>query len=405
MEITPQVLMSAPNFVIFWIHVKKYTLGNIKANPAILSDLRQSYDMFYLSYTTSQGGVRIRRLTAMQLEDALTLYIQEQEKLLRKEAVASHKFNASANPHAVNVFIRAITGRQSPIDIAALSHWLWQVKRRSQGDKSVFELMPIFVGKQGGGKSMATRALLKSWTGYVLNIKVNELSDSRMYESYSKNFIAFADELEGADRTDMNALKNQITTEFNSYRIMYSTNVVTEPMTCSFIGASNRRINEVFFDYTGMRRFYEIICQDKLDWTTLNSMNYLELWQSIDESRERGYLTEEVRHLLEAVQDTYVNKNPVELFLLENAIHAIDDNFVDETLPNLFNAYKDWCANTGNSCGTRDRFKRMLDAAKLSSYDTIMNGAPVRMYKINRDSTLAPKVFVPKSSGILEFKK
>ncbi len=35
-----------------------------------------------------------------------------------------------------------------------------------------------------------------------------------------------------------------------------------------------------------MRRFYQLECQDHIDWETVNALDYSQLWQSVDESKE-----------------------------------------------------------------------------------------------------------------------
>lgn len=411
LRLTYQTITNPRNYILYWVDSKQQTIAKIKANTAVLADLRLDYRDDHSGFVAAERmrnpGTRAPKpLANSLLEDALAVYIRDEAVAELTRIVKTHSHDKiAANKDLLSQYVTALTGAKNELDCVVLAHWLWTVKRRANGLSTVFELMPILVGKQGGGKSQAVRQLLRSWTGAVINLKLDDLSDQRMFEAYSTNYIAFADELEGADRADMNALKNQITTETNSFRALYTHDVKTVPMLCSFIGASNRKINEVFNDNTGMRRFFEITCQDKLDWEVLNNLDYLSLWRSIDESLERGYLTNDMQELLAVAQAELTNKSDVEEFFTEHAVLAPSIEYVPMTADNLYRQYRDWAADAGmQKPATKPWFIRRAIAAKLGTYiEKQSNGAPKRYFKINPESTLVGKTLT--SSAVLEFKK
>lgn len=404
---TTNQLFNPRNFIPYWMAWRGLTWEQVKARTGLISEIRLDYADIYKVYVAdfiqTTGAKKVPKpLTKLELEDGLTSFLFTEDQRQRELVVEHHKVQTETL-EPLKAFVTALTGRGDEIDLAVMAHWLWTVKRRSRGYKSVYELMPILVGKQGGGKSQAVRMLINSWGITKITLKLGELSDNRIFEGLSKSFIAFADELEGADRADMNSLKNQITAETNSFRELHTHNIKTVPMVCSFIGASNRKINEVFNDPSGMRRFYEVACQDKLDWDTLNKLDYVALWRGIDENRERGYMTVSVLDQLVSIQSAITNKSEIAEFLEDLNLMPTDDKFVEVRLEELYNKYRNWAAESGiHKPNNKQWFSRRVINHGLPTYvGKTSTGFTARFFKINSATSSAQS---PQHT-ILEFKK
>jgi hypothetical protein len=166
-------------------------------------------------------------------------------------------------------------------------------------------------------------------------------------DGLANNYIVLFDELQGAERTDMNALKKQITTVDNSYRKLHTHIVLTVPQRCSFIGATNKPLAENLSDSTGMRRFWEINALQKLDWDSIGAIDYVELWQGIDESKERGYLVENMLEQVLTKQADMVNHDDLDVFLTEMLVKPEGEDGLEIAANKLYSCYVIWASNQG----------------------------------------------------------
>src|SRR5690606_11403179 len=87
-----------------------------------------------------------------------------------------------------------------------------------------------------------------------------------------------------AKKADVDAVKLHTTSETVSYRILYSHNEATAKNVSTFIGCTNKSVQDIFYDPTGSRRFYELKCLNKTNHSVINSINYIELWKSVNEN-------------------------------------------------------------------------------------------------------------------------
>lgn len=259
----------------------------------------------------------------------------------------------------VTRFIKAVTGSEDASDVAVIAHWMWSVKRKMLNESVVYHIMPILFGKQEGGKSVALNRLIGPVNNFRLNISMNEMADSRYYKAMADSYCVVFDELQGASRTDVDSLKRQITTEENDYRPLGTNQVFKVKQNCSFIGATNRSVSEQIIDVTGMRRFYELHCQDKLDWDLLGSINYLEFWQSIDENKEEGYMLDQIDNVREK-QKSLVAADEITTFMEDNSLIVGNGTCKKVPVSDLFDSYKSWAIDNGFQIKTINWFSRAL---------------------------------------------
>lgn len=276
----------------------KFENGMIKRKGAFISsdDLVREY---YLDLKKKH-----HRLSKADIHDVI---VHEQYKFKSeclKQFRAGLKFRESNQ--LTEQWLRAVVG-ESPrfqIYLAVMQHFLWQVKRKVFDLPVEHHLMPIITGKQGSGKSTAIFKMIEPIAEYSVTLDVSSATDSREHFNFHKNFVCFFDELARAQNADVNSLKKLISAPKITYRILSRHENGEAPNTCTFIGATNGRIEDMIYDPTGMRRFFEIPGMEKLDWPIINSMEYARLWQSIDEAQPSPILPflDQIREIQEEIR-------------------------------------------------------------------------------------------------------
>ncbi len=184
----------------------------------------------------------------------------------------------------VKEFVTALEGQSNELSEAVVRHFVWQVKRKLNGMPVDHHLMPILVGPTNGGKSEALQRLIAPLTDMAIGKQLNVVNDERQLFNFSRYFIVYFDEMSNSSKTDVDCLKNTITSPYIAYRMMRQNKNSNLVNTATFIGASNNEIKHIINDPTSARRFYQIDCQKLLPWDTVNKLNYLALWKSVDEN-------------------------------------------------------------------------------------------------------------------------
>lgn len=212
-------------------------------------------------------------------------------KNLRYEAVKSRilgKPATEAGKLAVVAFCRAINPDATPEDVAAVMQWMWQVKRRLAGMTTEQELMLVIYGPvQGSGKTTAVRRLLSHLHEFQLPITANVFRDERERTVIRDYAVGFIDELSGLDRAACSEVKELITADDVSYRILGRNGRHHARRLMNFIGTSNRPVSEIIRDTTGARRFWQLEVppdRKKIDWEALNAIPSADLWEAVSEN-------------------------------------------------------------------------------------------------------------------------
>lgn len=290
------------------------------------------------------------------------------------------------NLDPIRNFVTAVTGQTRDIDVMAMSHFLWQIKRKIFGMPVRDHLMVIVYGGQGVGKSIAVERLLSVISSYTLNIEVTALNNPSGYRILGENYAAVFDELQGAKRADVDALKRLTTATTTDSRTLHTQNNEKNLQNCAFIGTTNKPVNLNFFDTTGMRRFYELK-STFTDRKTLNSIDYLALWQGIDENRETLYI-DSVREELKQAQEQLVSKDEILIFLEEkNWIPNEHDEVTVYAASRVFEEFQLWAGLNGFQPINSVLFGKRLTA--LNSLEKFRKGNGY-FYKIRNSET--PKI-------------
>ena len=239
--------------------------GKIKTSPRTIYDtLSLDYDTAYRDYNRQQEKLakdeqrKVRRINKDAMQSAVNEYVANQQELILTQLRDDISFlGDDGNLSEMRKFVQALMGRDDETCLAVLAHFIWQVKRKVFGLEVQYHLMPILTGKQGTGKSYAiSKHFLSPMSGFLLTPKLIELVDTNNAAGFARNFVVFCDEMEQADRTDVDGLKNFITTPTRTAREMYTQTQMEHEQNCTAIGCSNRSLATMIYDPTGMRRFY-----------------------------------------------------------------------------------------------------------------------------------------------------
>lgn len=338
----------------------------LEQHSAVLKKLVVQYDVDYkaLNRTLRQYDIKIDPAKKHVMEFALDLKIEEEwKKWLTEKRNILRKTSTSTDLSELRKFIRACTGVDNELDLHVMAHWIWQVKRKMNGLPVRNHIMVVLTGKQGSGKSTAISSLVSPVKEYRLDLNLESLSDERHYHGLSRNFVIVCDEMQGCNKTDIETLKHIVTAESLSARKLYTNAIDTIPQNVSFLGTSNKSLDVLIKDETGMRRFFELRCSDMMDWSAIGSLNPLLIWQEIDEKEPNGYLSS-VRDDLKSRQEEYRYQDSAEAYLVETS--ALSGNLTKtRTVEELFRDYVDWCKDSENRPFDKIYFSKRMRAIGL----------------------------------------
>ncbi len=248
--------------------------------------------------------------------------------------------------------------------------FIWQVKRKILGLSVEHHVMPVLYSSvQGIGKSESVFQLLKPLDEFTMSLQLDVFSDTFMKKSFAENFVIVFDEMTGYNRADVEAMKNAITAKTLSARGMRTQDVDNITQNCTFIGTSNKRIQDTIFDSTGMRRFAEIELSKMSDLATItgtiwkgdtrenhaNPIDFLQIWRSVDESKLNPVLaiaSELLEHQSGLTTQTTYLQWIKELELQPGSVQVAAQQ--------LYAHYRDWMETQGKKAGMKQRFNREL---------------------------------------------
>lgn len=342
---------------------------------------------------------KVKGATYETIKMALEEYADNVILQKREELAAKLQFSGTENLGPLSDFLFYITGQRDEKDLAVMAHWVWQVKRKLTNQKVFFHIMPMFYGTQGGGKSEAIKHLF----GPVHSLTLENLSLTDIVKTEKIAFelgrclVAFFDEMSGADKADVEALKRQITATHNDTRTFFTQKFVKVPQNVSFIGASNKALNELIYDPTGMRRFYQINTVERFDWGAINSLDYEALYKGINEGRETGYMAEKAEEIA-AEQAKLVGHDDIEAFMEYYNINARTplEKTTEISASEVYHKFMDWCELNGvTKKPSAGWFGRRISNKGIQSVRKKLNKLTAVIYLINSDSALHDKSYDP----------
>ena len=207
---------------------------------------------------------------------------------------------------------------------AVLQKFIWQVKRKILNLPITGHLMPVLLGAQNAGKSMFVERLISPVAELVKRPDFGEIGDSRNIELW-RSFVFFIDEMGKSSRADMDAIKNKITASILDARPMRSNKTVQVRNCATFIGNSNKAMEQLIIDPTGIRRFAPIdfLPMDLASehWQYTSTFDFRRLWQGVNEHGPDPMIP--FKDELMRVQGENQAYGPVENWLREFDVRAI----------------------------------------------------------------------------------
>lgn len=317
-------------------------VDQLEQHSSVLKKMIIRYDIDYKALNRKLVDVRVDAAKKHVMEFALDTKIEDAWRAwLSKKLETIKSSGAQSNLDELRKFVAACTGSCSELDLHVLAHWLWQVKRKMNGLSVKNHVMIVMTGKQGSGKSTAITTLVAPIKEYRLDLNLESLADDRHYHGLSRNFVIVCDEMQGCNKTDIETLKHIVTADTLSARKLYTNAIDSISQNVSFLGTSNKSLDVLIKDETGMRRFFELKCSDMMDWNAISSIDPLLIWQEIDENRPFGYL-DAVKGDLQKRQEEYRYRDSAESYLVETT--AFDGSMTKlRSVEDLFRDYVEWC--------------------------------------------------------------
>ncbi len=254
-----------------------------------------------------------------QLEDYVDMWIAT----MRKNHLEAIKDEISGYDQdggkMAEMFIKAVTGKVDTLALAALQQFIWLTKRKLFTKFTTHHLMIVLKGQQGSGKTVSINKLLSPLGELVAKPNgLTVIGDERQSRLFTDHFVCFFDEMSQADRADIETLKNRITSEIVEYRILGTNDRERGPNNSTFIGASNKALQDIIQDNTGARRFFEIESLDKCDWDMLNKIDYTLLWKCISEDADIPPITPHLAAIGALQEATIRHRTPLETYIFDS---------------------------------------------------------------------------------------
>jgi hypothetical protein len=311
---------------------------------------------------------------------------------------------------ALGAWVRAVTGREDRTDVRVMAHWLWLVKRLAAGMRTEWDVMPIVYGKDhGSGKSTATERLVEPVEELATTINAGTLTDQRCFRVLHTMLVGRWEEMQGAAKAEVEALKHTVTAPEINYRVMATHSMVVARRTMSFIGTSNNSVDVMVGDTTGARRFYQLDALPKLDHQVINQLVPATIWQAVSESDAAPI--HEVITVVREAQATLVHRDAVSMWLDAEEWDKLTIRRVDREEPMVLKAYDDergcdfedlaarfkhWCNEVGQSgIGVKVLAQRLKQEGWRKTRPAPAPGTTKRAEKYHRPRPPAPTPGAP----------
>lgn len=318
--------------------------------------------------------------------------IEAVEKI--KEKIKHDKDRVKENKKHFDNYILALYGKEE-FQFASLGlyKFLHQVKTKLfyTVERCINHVFIFNYGTQGCGKSFASNMLFEVLED-LYNGNANPLAyinDDRYYRVFFENFVQAFDEGEKLVGADMANFKNAVSNPMTKGRILGTNSFETLPNNSSFIANSNKPVQVSIIDPTGNRRIVALniaqryvkghtiiedskVTQEMIDnhevekkcWVDrdlLLQVDPIKVWQYVNEDEEKTEWDLPENHAyIVGVQKTYCNIDSVQDFIETCCVISKDDETYTGA-QELYNAYKNFCHNSGFKAQNAQNFKLRLN--------------------------------------------
>lgn len=223
--------------------------------------------------------------------------------------------------------------------IAVIKKFMWQVKRKALGLDISRHLMPVITGPQEKGKSTFVEQMTMPLVDTMMRVSFDLLTDEKTINIWS-NHILFLDEMGGFTKADVDKVKNIITSPEVTIRIMRANDAEPIRQQSTLIGCSNKSLEQLVRDDTGVRRFAELSWLKEPNWDAMNAVDWSLLWQSVDEFADDPITLAGMQAHLVAQQKANRVQGSVETFARSQG-HLFKDWTQASTLYSDFREYEE----------------------------------------------------------------
>jgi hypothetical protein len=343
---------------------------------------------------------KLNQLTKESLRDSLDEYIFEARKVKLKE-LSDRLACETENLAELTKWVKALNPESTHVEVMKAAHFIWQVKRKLAGLKTTYHtLLHIYGRQQGTGKSTAIKKLLEPLNPAVIYAKLEVFCDDRSTAALEKNYAAFVDEIDWPNKDSTEYLKNIITADHMSYRPMRTNDVQTVKNNCTLITAANRHIYEIIVDYSGNRRYTEIVCADVMDWGVIDKIDSLAVFKGVNEKLEHGYLTQVMQEVRAEQTAMQMKEDIVEFIEDSNLLVSNEPKTI--LLDDLYVHYQQYASVNGVKNVLDKRwFARKLGMRGVKTHRKQYQGSLVYMVTVD---TQCPVPDVQLKRGLMEGK-
>jgi Cdc6-like AAA superfamily ATPase len=277
----------------------------------------------------------------------------------RLKTLIAYSPKIEAEEHVEKVMRIFLNQEPTSLDVAVFKHMFWQVKQRMWNKPARHELIISFFGKQGAGKTTLARQLGSPIKDLFVERSMREIiGDERNNFMLQKAYLLLFEELENASKVDIDSLKAVTSKDRTNWRMLGKNADDNGFNNTTFLCTSNKPIRQVFYDPTGMRRFYEYTCADEIPRRQINSVDFTKLWQSVDEAAPSP-IEDRLKDLYTHQNTYYRQQGTVESFIEDLGLEKTNED--GATLKKLYEDYKSFCDQAGiKSPLSRNNFSNEL---------------------------------------------
>lgn len=189
--------------------------------------------------------------------------------------------------------------------------------------------MLVLIGPQGCRKSTTLAKLGREW----FSDSLYTMSGKDAYEQLQGSWIIEIAEMAATRKAEVEAIKQFVSKQEDTYRAAYARRTQTHPRQCAFFGTTNDE--EFLRDMTGARRFWPVVVteigKEKGDLLTGDTVD--QIWAEIVEAYDSGeqwYLDAETEELARKVQAEHTEIN---------GKLPVIEQFLERLLPDGWNNY------------------------------------------------------------------
>ena len=278
-----------------------------------------------------------------------------------KQHIKVMEYNAEKDgDQTLRTWVGAVCIEGHDLSFEIMKHWILGVKHKIFDLPVSSPICPVLRGLTQGGKTTATRLLLSPIKSYARVADLKQIGDDREWRTLLGRFyVVVLDEMARATKANVETLKAVISAESLDPRILGLNMHSHIDVKSSFIGSTNKPINQIIVDYTSAARYWEIRCKDRLDWDILNSLNYERIWGATPHEQASNFdTTTGLRDKIQRIQHNDLRaKDPVEVWIDELGIMPKEDTIDREgkeikalewelkfvTTKKLYDHYRNYC--------------------------------------------------------------